>query len=435
MTEFLAFAVFLITLFFVIKQPWKIGIGWSATVGAIVSLTLGIVSIDDVKRVVEIVWDPTVAFLGIIFISIILDKIGFFEWASLHMMHFANGDGKKLFLYIIILGAIISAFFANDGAALILTPIVYQKIKHLGLKEKAMLPFIMGSGFVADTTSLPLIISNLVNILTADYFHIGFFEYALRMVFVNLFSLVATITVLYLFFKKDLINRYDTEILEDKPPKLAIKDPFVFKITWFVAFGMLIAFFISEIYHHIPASFIIVAASVILFLASLKNKVFDTKTVLLKETPWKIVVFSIGMYVVVYGLKNAGLTVELSRLIEISLNYGEFVAIFFTGFLAAFLSSVMNNMPSVMIVNLSIDEINTALEVKKILGYANVIGCDLGPKITPIGSLATLLWLHILESKGIKIGWGYYFKIGIVLTIPTLIFTLLGLYIVIKIFG
>ncbi|MEZ0323116.1 MAG: arsenic transporter [Hydrogenothermaceae bacterium] len=435
MTVFLHFVVFLITLFFVIKQPWKIGIGWSATVGAIVSLTLGIVSIDDVKKVVEIVWDPTIAFLGIIFISIILDKIGFFEWASLHMIHFAKGDGKKLFIYVILLGTVISAFFSNDGAALIITPIVYQKIKHLGLREKTMLPFIMGSGFVADTTSLPLIISNLVNILTADYFHIGFFEYALRMVFVNLFSLIATIIVLYLFFKKDLIKRYDMEALEDKPPKFAIKDPFVFKITWFVAFGMLIAFFISEIYYHIPASFIIVTASLILLLASLKNRVFDTKVVLLKETPWKIIVFSIGMYVVVYGLKNAGLTTELSNLIKISLDYGEFSAIFFTGFLAAFLSSVMNNLPSVMIVNLSIDELNVPIDIKKILGYANIIGCDLGPKITPIGSLATLLWLHVLENRGIKIGWGYYFKTGIILTIPVLIFTLFGLYIIIKIFG
>lgn len=425
----IAYILFFIVLFLIIKKPKNIGIGWSASVGAAVVYLLGIVDYKDVLKVIDIVWDPTLSFLGIIFISIILDKIGFFEWAALHIIEFTGGDGIKLFIYLLLLGALISAFFANDGAALILTPIVYQKIKHLGLSKTYMLPYIMGSGFVSDTASLPLVISNLVNILTSDYFKIGFFEYASVMVIVNFFSIIATIIFTYLFFRKDLIKKFDLEVLEDKKPCLAIKDKFIFKLTWVLAVVLPIVFFVGE-YYHIPVSIIISITALVYGLATLKENVVDIKFTLKKETPWSIVIFSVGMYIVVYGLKNNGFTEILSSIILKSVEYGSLAAIFTTGLLAAFLSSIMNNLPSVLLVNLAIEGANLPISTVKILAYSNVIGCDLGPKITPIGSLATLLWLYVLDKKGIHIGWWYYFKVGIILTIPTLIFTLFGLWIV-----
>lgn len=306
-----------------------------------------------------------------------------------------------------------------------LTPIVYAKIKHLGLKDRFILPFIMASGFVADTTSLPLVISNLVNIVTADFFNIGFLEYAFKMIVPNFFSLVATIIVLYLFFRKDIVKKYDPSLL--KNPDEVIKDWFIFKIAWWLGGFLLAGFIISEIYH-IPVSIIIIIGAIILGLATYREKIVNMKTLVFEETPWKIVVFSIGMYVVVYGLKNVGLTSQLSKLITESQSYGDLAGIIGTGIIAAVLSAIMNNMPSVMIVDLSISDTGFKESVQHLLAYANVIGCDLGPKITPIGSLATLLWLHVLEQKGIKISWGYYFKVGIILTPPVLLFTLFGLY-------
>jgi arsenical pump membrane protein len=133
------------------------------------------------------------------------------------------------------------------------------------------------------------------------------------------------------------------------------------------------------------------------------------------------------MYLVVYGLRNAGLADQLASLLDVFARSGVWGAALGTGFLAAMLSSVMNNMPTVLIGALSIDASGATGVVEDAMIYANVIGCDLGPTITPIGSLATLLWLHVLSKKGITIAWGAYVEVGIVLTVPVLAITLAAL--------
>ncbi len=418
-----ALCIFVATLVLVIWQPRGLGIGWSASAGALAALALGVVHLADVPVVWGIVWNATATFVALIVISLLLDDAGFFEWAALHVSRWGRGRGARLFGLTVLLGAAVSALFANDGAALILTPIVMSMLLALGFSPAATLAFVMAAGFIADTASLPLVVSNLVNIVTADFFRLSFSDYAAVMVPVNIASVAASLAVLYLFYRRDLPASYDLRQL--KAPAEAVRDVATFRAGWVVLALLLLGCFALEPLG-VPISAVAVACAALLLAVAWRGHAIGVGRVL-RGAPWQIVVFSLGMYLVVYGLRNAGLTSYLAGVLDGFARGGVWGAAFGTGFLAAALSSVMNNMPTVLVGALSIDQSSATGLVKEAMVYANVIGCDLGPKITPIGSLATLLWLHVLARKGTTITWGYYLRVGAVLTLPVLAVTLAAL--------
>lgn len=417
--------IFVLTITFVIWQPKGLSIGWSATLGALAALLSGVITVQDIPVVWDIVWNATGTFVAVIIISLILDESGFFEWAALHVAKWGGGKGKLLFSYIILLGASVAALFANDGAALILTPIVIAMLLVLGFSKGTTLAFVMAAGFIADTASLPLIVSNLVNIVSADFFNIGFTEYASVMVPIDIVAIIATLFMLHWFFRRDIPKYYDTSKLVI--PASAIKDLKTFKAGWFVLILLLIGFFVLEPLG-IPVSAIAAVGASVLWLVASHGKIINTRKVL-RGAPWQIVIFSLGMYLVVYGLRNAGLTNYVSEILNYLADKGIWAATLGTGYIIAFLSSIMNNMPTVLVGALSIDGSNATGLIQETMVYANVIGADLGPKITPIGSLATLLWLHVLSQKNMTITWWYYFKTGIIMTVPVLTITLITLVI------
>ncbi len=506
-----AIVIFLATLTLVIWQPKGLGIGWSALGGAVVALITTVVSLSDIPIVWDIVWNATFAFVAIVIISLILDESGFFTWAALHVARWGRGNGLLLFTLIVLLGAAIAAVFANDGAALILTPIVIQMLLALRFPARASLAFVIACGFIADAGSLPLVVSNLVNIVTADFFDIGFARYAVVMVPVGIVSVVASLGVLLLFFRKAIPRTYDVTVLD--APRSAIVDPLTFRTGWVVLGVLLVGYFAAEPLH-VPLSAVAGLGAVVLMVVASRRPAFlfrrtataavtttraahtsapgstagsaeaagrsadpDYETVgasrrsipaprdvsgtsatstaagadrddegsavdggaialpdgrisvprILREAPWQIVLFSIGMYLVVYGLRNQGLTDELAGVFSTIGTNGVLITALGVGVIVAVLASLMNNMPTVLIASLAIGSAGATGLTQEAMIYANVIGSDLGPKITPIGSLATLLWLHVLDRKGIHIGWGQYFRVGIVLTIPVLLITLVAL--------
>ena len=414
----LASIIFLVTLLFVIWQPRGLQIGTTAMVGAVVAFASGVVSFGDLFAVWHIVWDATLAFIGIIILSLVLDAIGFFEWCALKMAKFSKGNGRKMFVYSLLLGALVSALFANDGAALILTPILLAKMKILKLDAKTILAFLLAGGFISDSASLPFVFSNLTNIVTANYFSIGFIEYLANMYLPYIVSVTISIIVLLVVLRKDIPTKVDINLLNEADSVLKNKTLFYF--SWAFLALLLSGYFIGDAYD-IPISVFALGGGVLFLIIATLFKTVEPVDIL-KNAPWQVVWFSLGLYIVVYGLKNAGLTEYLSMLLNYLNAQGNVIAVVGTGFVSAVLSAFMNNMPTVMVMDIALKDIGNSSMI-----YANIIGCNLGPKMTPFGSLATLLWLHTLEQKGIKIGFWQYSKFGLIVTPPILLVVLLSL--------
>ena len=293
-----------------------------------------------------------------------------------------------------LLGAVIAAIFANDGAALILTPIIIQMLLALKFPPAAALGFVMATGFIADAGSLPLVVSNLVNIVSADYFDISFARYALVMVPVGIVTVITSLAVLFLYFRKSIPKSYD---VSDLPaPLTAVTDVVTFRTGW-VVLGLLLIGYFSADPLGIPLSVVAGSAAIVLILVAARVPRFlfcrviadadraavveraallddatasedsapDTRTgvavqkrisvgSVIKGAPWQIVLFSIGMYLVVYGLRNQGLTDELAKVFGGFGDQGVLAAALGTGVVVAVLASLMNNMPTVLIAALAI---------------------------------------------------------------------------------
>jgi len=416
----IAILIFLFTMTLVIFQPRGLQIGTSAVIGAALAYIFGAVNFGDMIEVGGVVWDATLSFIGIIILSMALDEIGFFEWCAIKMAKLSKGDGRRMFVYSLLLGAGVSALFANDGAALILTPILLSKMKLLKLNAKTIVAFLLAGGFISDSASLPFVFSNLTNIVTAGYFGIGFADYMLNMLLPFIVSVAASIGVLWLVLKNDIPQTVDISLLKD--PDSVLKDKKLFFFSWAFLLLLLCGYFIGDALH-LPVSLFALGGGV-LFLAIASARKSAKFYLTLKNAPWQVVWFSVGLYIVVYGLKNAGLTNEISFIVGELVKLGEPVAVVGVGFLAATLSALMNNMPTVMVMDIALKPY-----ANELLAYANIIGCNLGPKMTPFGSLATLLWLHVLEKKGVKIGFLEYSKFGLIVTPPILLVTLISLII------
>lgn len=426
----LPLVIFLVTLTLVIWQPRGLGIGFSAIGGALLTLATGVVTLQDVATVWALAWNPTATTIALLIVSLVLDAAGFFRWLALLLAHASSSHGRLFFLLVIILGALITALLTNLGTVLVWTPAVMDLLLVLGFGRKAMLAFVFGIGFIADATSLPFPASNLVNFISTEYFQISVWRYILVMIPVNFVAIATGISVLWFYFDRYIPRTYS--LARMPPPDSVIGDPLVCQWSFAVLAVLLTGYFFAQPLG-IPVALIAgLSALVMLALAggwrSRQESTVISLSQIWHEVPWQVILFSLGMYVIAFGVCNTDMPPLLSHWLQRLSGWGLTQVAVGAGFLATLLSGLTNNLSAVLINALGIQEtfrLNSA--VREVMVYSHVIGCNIGAKITPMGSLSTLLWLDMLARKGQPIRWGEYIRIVPILTIPVLFVSLLSL--------
>jgi len=424
--SFVAIAIFVVTLILMIRRPKGMNLGVAAGIGALASLLVGTVSPALVYEALEDIWDAALAFLGIVMLSVTLDAMGFFRWAALRVARLADGNGVKLFFLVSLLTASVSILFANDSAILILTPIVIEVVRDLKMNEKNSLAYLFGAGLIADTAAMPLITSNPVNILSADYFSYTFIQHMIFMTPVAIVTLFMSIMILYAYFRRDIPLTYSTEEVE----KLiqANPRPLLLRTCIMTLVAIDVGYVLTSLLR-IPVSFVIFSGAVFLLLVyavktqriSQSLTTYDRPLLVVKRVNWDILFFMVSIFLVVQGLRVAGTVDFFATLFVMSLQLPSVLSVLVPSFIVTVGASIMNNWPMTMVGLLSIemaaDSTGLGAQAVTSLIFSNIIGNNLGPHFFPIGSLAILMWLAILKRKGLIITLRDYLKVGSVLSI------------------
>ncbi|WP_138752006.1 ArsB/NhaD family transporter [Paenibacillus sinopodophylli] len=424
MSLLITIIVFIAALTFILIKPKGINEAFIALAGAALLFAAQLLKPEDAAYIWGFVWNATFSLIGIMLFTSLLDYNGFFRWAALHIVHRFHHRQLSLFISLSLMAALITVFFNNDGTVLIMVPIVLEVTALLKLSRSERLTFLVGVGFMADTASAPLMMSNLTNILTADFFDISFSEYASRMLLPGLIAIAATVLVSVIYFwepiRKETSKRLAPNLFPD--PSTAIADKRLFWLSWLNILLMIIGYLGSERIG-IPVAAIALGCAAIQWIASaLAGRAPFKETVL--RAPWLIIVFALSMNLIVYSLHVHGATAWFPEVIERAAEKNEMVGIFGSGILFALLAAAINNLPAVLISSLAIEQVNGP----GYLPYASLLGTSIGAKLTPLGSLATLLWMQLVAQGGIRISWREYMKYGLILTLPILLLALFGLW-------
>lgn len=462
---FLTVTAFLATLVFVMWRPRGLKESTPAAIGAIFVIISGSVSAHDLVQVIQTISGAAFTILATIVMAIVLESFGFFLYVAELLAQRVRNSGVRLFWYINLLCFLMTLFFNNDGSILITTPILLLLLRKLGLRPRQQIPYLLSGALIATSSSVAIGVSNIVNLISLKIIGLNLDEFT-GMIFVPaMLGLGLLLLLLFLYFRKELprnlaTNRRllehenirdhgpihqerqkllphplrkplpDTDLGDEenaeKVTLLGLMDAqhrvrFMRNVFLYVLLVRVSLFVVA--YFGVPVAVASVTGAVLLLLWRwVKLRVPPTD--LIRNAPWNNLLFVFSMYIIVYGLYKAGLPLLLVTHIQPLAVGGYTPAIFTMGILLTFMSSLLNNNPALMIGTLTLTHMGLSPFMERVAYLGSIVGSDMGSLLLPIGTLASLMWMHILKRNHIPMTWWKYIEVTAVVIPVTVLFTL-----------
>jgi arsenical pump membrane protein len=430
---------FILTMVMIFIRPKNINEAIPVTIGAIIVILCGTVTTGDLLDISSKVTGAAITIIATIVMAIVLESFGFFSWTAALMLKVSKGSGIRLYWFTLLLCFLMTLFFNNDGSILITTPILILILKNLRLKNRQKIPYLLSGALIATASSAPIGVSNIVNLIALKIIGMDLYLQTEMMFVPGVIGLLFLSMLLYLVFKNDIpkeirFHSYSIPLQKDRPfhplqknaENLYIQQKKLMIYMLLFVFIVRISLFVASFFG-ISVSLVALIGSVVLLIWRWIHLKINPKDVI-KKVPWHILIFAFGMYVIIFGLHNIGLTKLLVDHLKPIVNDSLFHASITMGVITALLSNIFNNHPALMVSTLTLTEMGLGSLLTKTVYLSNIIGSDIGSLILPMGTLATLIWMHILKNNKIQITWLEYIKVTIIVIPLTVIFTLICLY-------
>src|SRR5579863_6451091 len=409
-TTLLTVFIAIVTLLGIMIRPFRWNEALFALTGAALLLIIGLISPVNAFFTLYKDWNIFFFFLGMMSLSALAETAGMFDWLASQAARLAGGSTRRLFLNTFLLGTMISMILSNDATALILTPIVYTLVTKLRLP---VLPYLFACTFIADTASFLLPVSNPINIIITSQFPLDLLTFLRLLALPCLVVIAVNAGAFFLLYRRQLRGRFDIKRLPSLEGSIKHKAYFRYVCTVLVVVAVA---YVTASALQIPLSLVAVGGAAMLLVGALAWKQTTLKQTG-KQISWSIFGFIAGMFIVVQAVESTGLTTQFGQLLLHFSGGTSFGAVMVGTIGSAFGTNLINNVPMAVVLTSALRSVQHAsLAVQHGFIAATIFGCDLGPNLTTVGSLATVLWLLILRQRNLDVSGLDYFKVGILVT-------------------
>lgn len=417
MIEALAYSTLALTVTLAVSRP-RLGMrlrfspGSAALLGVLLMCAARLVSLDDMITSARIQWRPLLSLTCIMVMTGVVQEVGAFERLAMRVESYARATSTtRAFTLVFIVSIVTPSLLNNDSAILLLTPLVVALTRRLYPNRPGVTEAFVFAVFLAPGVA-PLVVSNPMNMIVAEYAGIGFNAYAAVMVPISIGGAVVTYLVLRLWFRRILATTSaEAGAVVVAPAHRAERPTLALLIIVFAAYPILAALG-GQIW------MVTLAGAIASLTLALRYRVAPLPRLLGHISP-DILVFLWGVFLVVMGLRHVGVIDRLAALYRVA-PAGSGLQIGVIGAGSAIGSALVDNHPMSILNMLALGARGNSRQL-----LAALIGGDIGPRLLPVGSLAGLLWVDLLRRAGVHVPVRRFVQLGAIVLVPTLALSLL----------